>query len=164
MDDKKSVKRVRTSVFLEPSLIAQAKQRAGTHGNFSDIIRGALMLGLNELDRLSTMFQLKNDVLQAAANGEFARGGEVIDRMAASVGRPSTDQLKRAVNEALAKKDFARAHWLVRQLEFLQRDWSATAPDLEELYEALEDEEFDIARTILDALRQKREVSTTNDG
>ena len=151
-------------MFLEPSLIAQAKQRAGTNGNVSDTIRGALMLGFVEQDRLSTIFSLKNDVLQAAANGEFARAGEVIDRIAASVGRPSTDQLKRAVNKALAKKDFARAHELVRQLELLQRDWSATAPDLEELCEALDDEEFDIARTILDSLRQKREVSTTNYG
>lgn len=161
MDREKPDKRVRTSVFLENSLINQANDYAKTTGSkLSDVIRAALAFGLMQLDDGREMSNLRRDVLKAVRVGDFVRAGEVIDGLESRVAKPSTEQLRDWVNKALERKDFTSARRYLDQLEHYLKDWSATTPDLEELDDALQDQDFDIARKILGALRQRWEERT----
>ena len=141
-------KRVRTSVFIEQSLIDEARKYAKEHGaHMASVIRAALVVGLNELEQSSKRFRLKSNVMDAVAAREFAKAREALARMEEHA-RPITTQLKRDVSAAVARRDFEKARRALEHLELyvgarLGRDLEE---DMDRLDDALDNGDFDSAR------------------
>lgn len=155
----------RTSIFIDEALLKQVKDYAGDHGSsMADVTRAALMIGLVRMRHGHRMFGLKNDVLEAAAAGNYILAREAIDRLAAAAGKPGKDQLIEEMTDAVDRRDFASARTTLNQLELYLGGRGDTSPGLEGMDEALEDHHFDTARNILSELEAKANSAAPRDG